>query len=55
MERRIKYVKEGIEDFDNTYCAKGRCCKKHAEMLLSLIGSVLDGICRVSTLTSRSS
>jgi transposase-like protein len=55
MERRIKYVKERIEDFDNTYRAKGRCCRKHAEMLLSSIGSVLDGICRVSTLTSRSS
>jgi hypothetical protein len=55
MERRAKCVKERIKDFDDAYCARGRCCKEHAKMLLSSISSVLDGICRVSTLTSRSS
>jgi hypothetical protein len=40
MERRAKCVKERIKDFDDAYRARGRCCKEHAGMLPSLIGSV---------------
>jgi hypothetical protein len=45
MERIVQYVKDRTRDFDDYIpCRRERCDKKHAQMLLSSIGFMINEV-----------
>jgi transposase-like protein len=45
MERIVQYVKDRTRDFDDYIpCRRGRCDKRHAQMLLSSIGFMINEV-----------
>jgi len=46
MERMVQYIKDRTKDFDDYIpCRKERCDKRHAQMLLSSIGFMINEVC----------
>jgi hypothetical protein len=46
MERIVQYVKDRTEDFDDYIPCKGEGCdRRHAQMLLSSMGFMINEVC----------
>jgi alpha-amylase/alpha-mannosidase (GH57 family) len=45
MERIVQYIKDRTEDFDDYIpCKREKCGKRHAQMLLSSIGFMINEV-----------